>query len=108
MQITIFAKKATTKEGKNFTRYISRLTKKSGEEVTVTVKFREECGSPSAEDCPLNILVENGDCNLSTRWYDSTDSNGEVVRRESHTLWVSDWMRDTANPYEDHSMDEFC
>ena len=105
MQITVFAKKATTKEGKSFVRYISRPTKKNGEEVTATVKFREECGAPSADNCPMNIMLTKADCNMSSRWYENTDENGETVRRESKTLWVSNWTE--GEPYVDHSMDEF-
>ena len=35
MQATIFAKKMTSKDGRNFNRYITKLTKVDGSEVTM-------------------------------------------------------------------------
>ena len=61
MQVTIFAKKRNTKEGKVFYTYLTKLTKKDGTEVTASVKFRDECGSPKPDHCPCNNLLEKED-----------------------------------------------
>ena len=100
MEITIFSKRRTTKEGKPFTSYITRLIKMStGEFVTMSVKFRESAGVP--EVCPCNIQVSKGGCNISMRH--GTDKNGEPVQYP--TLWVSEW--EPGSEYVDHSTDEF-
>lgn len=104
MNLTIFAKKRTTKEGKTFYTYISTMTRKDGTELTASVKFRDECGSPKPENCPVNIIVDKENANLSTRTYTRED-NGELAT--SYTLWVSGWELDTINPFVDHSLDEF-
>ena len=103
MKILVFAKKRTTKEGKKFNIYISKLNKKDGSEITCGVKFREECGAPKPEECPCYIEVAKVDCNMSTK---------EVVDKETgaiyinNTLWVSKWKM-LADKYEDTSMDDF-
>lgn len=103
MQITIFAKKGTSKEGKNFIIYLGRLVNKNtGEEVNVRVKFREDAGQPKAERCPMNILVEKADANMVTSTYVVEDTGEERTRR---TLWVSKW--DEGPAYVDHSLDEY-
>lgn len=110
MELTIFAKKCTTKEGKLFYRYISKLTKKDGTELTATVKFREECGSPKGEKCPMIIAVNKSDCNFSSRtnvqMVKDEDGNEEEREYITNTLWVSAWS-DTGKEYVDTSMDEF-
>ena len=110
MEITLFAKKRTTKEGKTFYNFLSTLTRKDGTELLCTVKFRDDCGLPKPEACPMNILVDKKDCNLSTRKFtrEVTDqSTGELVQEQgqSYTLWVSKWAPGSA--YVDHSMDDF-
>lgn len=102
MKLTIFSKKRTTKEGKPFTSYISKLQKKDGSEVTASVKFRDDCGNPKPEDCPMNIVVDKKAANLASRTYTDSET-GEV--RESLTLWVTEWSE--GEPYVDHSLDEF-
>lgn len=102
MEITIFAKKRTSSEGKPFTAYLSTLTKKSGEKLICSVRFCEDCKTPKAEECPMNIVLQKGDCNLSQREY--TDENSGETRYSS-TLWVKAWK--PGKPYEDTSMDEF-
>ena len=103
MEITVFAKKRTSNDGKPFTTYISTLTRKDGTKQTVQVKFREECGSPKAEKCPMNIEIEKETSNMATREF--TRDNGEAGT--SYTLWVSNW-KESANKYVDHTMDEFA
>ena len=103
MLITIFAKAAQTKEGRKFYRYISTLTNKNtGEEKTVAVKFRESCGAPDASKCPMNIMFNKGDANLSKRNYTREDT-GEIA--DSYTLWVSNWAM--GPEYVDTSLDDY-
>lgn len=103
MKLLVFAKKRTTKEGKKFNTYISRLTKKDNTEVTCAVKFREECGAPKPEDCPCYIEVAKTACNMSTKEVVDKDTGAIYV---NNTLWVSAWKM-LPDKYEDTSMDEF-
>lgn len=101
MIIAVFAKKGNTKEGKVFYNYLATLTKKDGNKLPVRVKFREECGAPKADKCPMNIEVERDKMNLSTREFVREDT-GEVGT--SYELWVSAWKEGPV--YIDHSMDD--
>lgn len=106
MKALIFAQKKQTKEGKPFNTYLARLKKKDGEEITVEAKFREECGNPKADKCPMYIEYEKGDANLSEKKETYTDEVGEekeVVRRR---LWISKYT-ESEEKYVDHSLDEF-
>lgn len=110
MEITIFAKKRNTKEGKVFYNFLTTLTKKDGSTRVCTVKFRDEAGTPKAEQCPMNIIVEKDGCNLSSRKFSRQvvdDSTGELSTEqgEALTLWLSKWAPGT--PYVDHSMDDY-
>ena len=102
MEITIYAKKRTTTDGKSFFSYLSTLTRKDGTKQTVSVKFRDDCGSPKPEKCPMNIKFDKCDANMVTREFVRED-NGEVGI--SYTLWVSKWEQDS--PFVDHSLDDF-
>ena len=102
MEITIFAKKRTTSDGKPFYGYLSKLTRKDGTKQTVSVKFRDECGNPKPEKCPMNIQFNKGAANLATKEFVLEDT-GEVGT--SFTLWVSAWEPGT--PYVDTSLDDF-
>lgn len=102
MQITIFAKRRQTREGKTFFNYLSTLTNRDGVDIPVQVKFREGCGQPKAELCPMNIIFDKASANLSTREY--TDSTTAEVR-QSRVLWVSEWAQ--GEEYVDHSLDNF-
>lgn len=103
MEITIFAKKRQTRDGKkSFYSYLTTLTKKDGSPLTCAVKFAAPAENPDPLDCPINIIVEKGDCNMSIEPY-TNDKTGEV--RESYRLWVKNYTPGT--PYVDHSMDEF-
>lgn len=106
MKVLVFAKKRQTKDGKNFTAYVSRLTKKDGEEITTGVKFREECGSPKAEECPCYIEIDKANANLTTKKMEITTEDGEIKEVESKTLWVSKWKTSTEK-YVDTSLDDF-
>ena len=101
MQITVFKKVRTSKDGRKFDSYITRLMKKDGTESSMSVKFSESCKPPV--DFPIILEVEKKDANLSKRRY--TDmSTGEV--KEGLTLWIKHYIvsRET---YVDHSLDEF-
>ena len=102
MQLTIFAKRAQTKEGKVFYNYLSSLTNKlTGEVHAIRVKFRDDCGAPKPESCPRNIMVDKKNANLVTS--NITKDNGDVI--VSRTMWVSAWNDGPA--YVDHSLDEY-
>lgn len=103
-ELTIFAKKRTTKDGKKtFFSYLTKMMKKSGEEIICSVKFREECGAPDGKECPCIIEVPDGKCNFSTGKYVDEASGVEIP---TYTLWVSDWKN--GRPFVDTSMDDFA
>lgn len=101
MELTIFAKNRTSKDGKPFTAYVTKLTRKDGTTLSTSVKFREDAGSPKKELCPMNIIVERNDANLSPHSF--MDENGEL--KTGYTLWIAKWKQGAA--YEDHSLDDF-
>lgn len=102
MEITIFAKRRTSKDGRPFVNFLTTLTRKDGTTQSMQVKFREDCGSPKAESCPMNITFKQEDANVSKRVF-VRDDTGEQC--EAFTLWISAWANGT--PYVDHSLDEF-
>lgn len=107
MKILVFAKRRQTKDGRAFTAYVSKLTKKDGSFVTTGVKFREECGAPNADDCPCYIEVNKSDCNFNVKEVTIKDPDtGEETAALSNTLWISAWTK-SAEEYVDHSMDDF-
>ena len=106
MKVLVFGKKRQTKDGKTFTAYVSKLTKTTGEEVTVGVKFREECGAPKLEETPCYIEVEKTDANLTIKHEEITTEDGEIREVENKTLWVSEWKM-SPEKYVDHSLDDF-
>lgn len=102
MKVTVFAKKRQTDDGKTFYNYITRMTKKNGEDLVASVKFPED-DTPKANECPLNIEFEKSDANLAHGTY-TKESTGEVFN--THTLWVKKFKR-SADKYVDTSLDEF-
>ena len=110
MQLTVFAKEMLTKKGQ-FTRYIARLTNKNtGEQKTVSVKFRQTAGQPESEECPCIIEVAKQDANLVEKPYIDPETgeiavNGDGSVKLSSTLWVSSW--EMVGPYIDHSLDDY-
>lgn len=110
MKLTIYAKKRTTEEGKSFYTYLTTLTKKTGEEMKVQVKFRQDCGNPRGEDCPMNIIVPKDKANLAEERYTASEvdeNTGEVTltTKTNYRLWVAEWSKGEA--YRDTSLDEF-
>lgn len=102
MEITIYAKKKQSRDGKTFYTYLSTLTRKDGTQQTVQVKFRDEAGNPKPENCPMNIVIDKNDANLSSRDYVREDT-GETVR--AFTLWVTQYA--PGSKFVDHSLDDF-
>lgn len=103
MNVTIYAKNRTTKEGKPFYNYLTRMMQKStGEIVTVQVKFREDCGSPKADQCPMIIEVPKGKANMSTREFKDEFGDTKIAR----TMWVSEWTK-SKTEFVDNSMDDY-
>lgn len=94
MKITVFGKKKTSKEGREFTSYFSKLTNKDGEEIGVTVKFRKECGYPST--VPVILEFDKKTANITTEVTD----DGSVFQ----TLWITEFKE---SDYVDHSLDDF-
>lgn len=102
MEITIYAKKRQTADGKSFYSYLSTLNRKDGTKQTVAVKFRDECGNPKPEKCPMNIKFDKSKANMATHEFTREDT-GEVAT--SYTLWISGW--EVGTPFVDHSLDDF-
>ena len=101
MELTVFAKKRTTTEGKRFYTYLTQLTRKEdGARVSVQVKFPEGL-APKVDDCPLNITVDKDKANLVTKKVGN--ENGEITSR---TLWIKDYTI-SENPFEDTSLDDY-
>ena len=101
MELTVFAKKRTTTEGKRFYTYLTQLTRKEdGVHVSVQVKFPEGL-APKVDDCPLNITVDKEKANLAIKKLGT--ENGEIISR---TLWIKEYTI-SENPFEDTSLDDY-
>ena len=106
MILNVFAKKRTTKDKKIFYNYLTTLTKKDGEQETVQLKFRDDCGQPKADDCPRCIEVKKENANLVKRMITTPGNNeSEGTTVEDRKLWVSAW--EDKGAYVDHSLDEY-
>lgn len=101
MELTIFAKKRKSHEGKEFYSYLTSLTRKDGSTLTTAVRFRDD-SAPKPSDCPCNIVVEKKNANLATSEFVREDT-GEIAT--SYTLWVKAWTPGGA--YVDKSLDDF-
>ena len=105
MEATIFAKKMTSKDGRQFNRYITTLKKVDGTEVVMNVKFQEKCGEPK-DQCPCVISFDKENANFREKLEKYQDKEtGEAKETVSRTLWISAW--DYVGPFVDTSMDEF-
>lgn len=111
MVINVFAKQATSRDGRQFTNYLGRLTNnKTGEVKTVKLKFRQSAGAPDPDACPCTIRFNKTDANLSEKPIVNPetgdfllDADGNV--KISSLMWISAW--EMVGPYEDHSLDDY-
>lgn len=103
MEISIFAKKRQTKDGRPFYIYLTTLHRKDGTEVKAQAKFSTECDPPKPESCPCNIIVDKENCNFSSKTV-LIEATGELVDRS--ILWIKQWAN--GSEYVDHSMDDFA
>lgn len=106
MKALIFAKKRKTSDGKEFFGYIATITDKNGEEQTIGAKFKDECGNPKPEACPLYIEFDKDDANISTKKETKVDEVGEESKVEYKTLWISKYIV-SDEKYVDHSLDDY-
>lgn len=103
MELTIFCKTMKKKDGGTYPRYISRLSKKNGEEVSFAVKFEQEAGQPKPENCPCIINVEKEDASYSEK-KKTRDNGSTVIQRE---MYIKKWSK-LDKEWVDNSMDAFC
>ena len=89
MKIDVFRKTKTTKKGKKFDVYLSKLTnKKTGEIVNVQVKYVGQAQTRienSEIEYPLTIEFDRANANLSTE--EIATDNGETFIRTN--LWIT-------------------
>lgn len=101
LTLNVFKKERTTKEGKKFNAYLTRITnKETGEEISASLKFEDGVSVP--KDYPVRIDVING--SVSKRKYTDEKTNEEKV---GFTVWVRDW-KPSDEEYVDNSMDEWA
>lgn len=103
MEKLIFAKKRKTLEGKTFTVYLTNFQKKDGSTQIMSVKFKDGVPLPKQSDCPMYILIEKDNCNISKSKYVRRDTGEESL---TYTLWVGEWSK-SERQYLDDSFDEF-
>ena len=104
MKIAVFAKRKTKNDEKKtpFYIYLSSLkNKETGETMPVRVKFRDECGKPDPNKCPMCIQFDKKNANLQLETYVTDDGEERTVRN----LWIAKWAN--AGEYVDTSLDEF-
>lgn len=111
MKITVYAKKRTTKEGKTFAVYLSKLTNKNGDETPITVHFKQTAGLLNPDKCPAVIEFDRKNANLSKK--EKHFARVDVVTGErvetitiDNQLWVSEY-RVCDGEYVDNSLDDF-
>ena len=98
MTIDVFTKLRQTKDGKAFQAYFGTLKKNNGDEVHVTIKFREGVEIP--DEFPVTMVSDKKNMNLAHRVVE-VNGNPNVF----YTLWVrkvDQWI-----PYIDTSLEEF-
>lgn len=112
MKATIYAKKRTTRDGKTFYVYLSKLMKNDGTETPVTVHFKQSANLPKPDSCPCVIEFDRKTANLSKkeRHFAKTDVvTGEVYEETTidNQLWLSEY-RICDGEYVDNSLDDFA
>lgn len=96
----IFKKDKTSKEGKKFKSYLTRITnKETHEEVSASVKFEE--GTDAPKNFPIRVDILNG--SVSAKKYQNPVTKEEGI---SYTLWVRDW-KESEEKFEDKSLDNW-
>lgn len=111
LELTIFGKSKTNREGRKFDVFFTRLTNKTtGESTSFNVKFRMNGPQLDLSECPCVIRVPRTKINRSEK--PILDPEGEPVYDEesgelkvSRTLWVTTW--EMVGPYVDHSLDDY-
>lgn len=111
MKITVYAKKRMKKDGKPFSVYLSKITNREGDEIPVTLHFKQTVSVIPPEKCPCVIEFPKTSANLSKKEkrYAKTDVvTGEQVETISidNQLWISEY-RICENEYRDTSLDDF-
>lgn len=107
IRLAVFAKKRMTipdEKGNTrpFYNYLSTLVNtKTGEPLGVQLKFREACGAPDPLKCPMFIMVDRNDMNLSYDKY-ITEHGDEATAAK---IWITNWSE--GGKYVDHSLDDF-
>lgn len=100
MRLEVFGKQRTNKDGKPFTIYLSRITNmKTGEIISVQIKFRTEVEVP--KELPIVANIDKKNANLVEE--DWENENGETGVK--HVLWVS--AVKSYEEYIDHTLDDF-
>ena len=107
MKFTIYGKKIEKQDKTKFVRYSATLKKKDGTEIYAVVKFNDRTNPPKYESLPMNIIVDKDKASLSDKLWNTVDDEGEVKTGINYTLWVKEWTEDKANPFKDHSLDDF-
>lgn len=103
MKMNVFGKKGISKDGRAFMTYLGKLTKKSGEEVTVQVKFREEVGNP--KNVPCVIEFDKSAANYTEKNVTYVDQEGLEQVATRKTIWISGSYKESE--FIDTSMDDF-
>lgn len=80
--------------------YFATITK-AGTPLTVSVKFREECGNP--KKCPCTVEFDKKNANLTSKERSYTKEDGEEVAVIENILWISEY---TETEYIDTSLDD--
>lgn len=100
LTLNVFKKERTTKEGKKFPGYLTRITnKESGEMVSASLKFEDGVDVPKT--FPIRIDVIEG--SVSNRTF--TDKNGE--EKTGYTVWVRNWKK-SDDEFVDNSLNEWA
>ena len=105
MEINVFKKTKTTKKGKKFDIYLSKLTnKKTGEIINVQVKFVGQAQTDienSNINYPLTIDFDKANANLTTE--EIVTDNGKTFIRTK--LWITNLNKIEA--FVDSSLTDF-
>lgn len=100
MLVTVFKKIGTSKDGRKFDTYCTKLRRKDGTEQYCTVHFNKS--TPVPVDFPVNLIVNKDDANMSTE--SAVTKEGEEFTR--FNLWVKAYT--IGEPYRDKSLDDFA